>query len=373
MQLCVETTMRMQPLLHAIESIYDAALDGRRWPRTAEAISRAIGGLPVNLIVNDVKTGATPLWASTGVDTSAVQRFLRNYATADLNPALPLALTIPIGRSVNLIERVGEKRYTASAYYQDVERPFAARTYRNTVAVRDNTLFAGVGVFAPTGFRAPTRRETDALETVTRHFGRSMKLAVQLGEAQAESRDLEAILDRLSTAVFVADASGRVIRRNRAAAAILDRADGLRIAAGRLRASDLREDRALAAALAARRDASIRISRRLGRPPYVLRVCELPAVIAGRAFRTAVFVGYPDQAEPSVESLVSAFGLTVAEARVAVAVIRERGLAAAARSLGLSVNTVKSMLQRTFEKTGTRTQSELARLLITTAAQTRDG
>lgn len=82
--------------------------------------------------------------------------------------------SLPIGRSVDLIERVGERRYTASAYYQDVERPFAERTYRNTVAVRDNTLFAGVGVFAPKGFRGPTRSETGALETLTRHFEKTI-------------------------------------------------------------------------------------------------------------------------------------------------------------------------------------------------------
>jgi DNA-binding CsgD family transcriptional regulator len=65
----------------------------------------------------------------------------------------------------------------------------------------------------------------------------------------------------------------------------------------------------------------------------------------------------------SGEALMQIYGLTQAEARVAVAVAKGDGIAAAAEELGVSSNTLKTLLQRTFAKTGTRRQSELAVLI----------
>jgi DNA-binding CsgD family transcriptional regulator len=58
-----------------------------------------------------------------------------------------------------------------------------------------------------------------------------------------------------------------------------------------------------------------------------------------------------------------AFGLTRAEARIAIALSNSPGVADAAYALGLSPNTVKTTLQRVFAKTDTHHQAELVRLL----------
>jgi DNA-binding CsgD family transcriptional regulator len=57
------------------------------------------------------------------------------------------------------------------------------------------------------------------------------------------------------------------------------------------------------------------------------------------------------------------YGLTAAEARVAISVIAGAGIIGAATTLAISPNTVKSHLARVFDKTGARSQSELATLL----------
>jgi DNA-binding CsgD family transcriptional regulator len=57
------------------------------------------------------------------------------------------------------------------------------------------------------------------------------------------------------------------------------------------------------------------------------------------------------------------FGLTQAEARVAIAVAMGLNIPEVARQIGLSPNTVKTHLRRVFDKTGTARQAELARLM----------
>lgn len=63
--------------------------------------------------------------------------------------------------------------------------------------------------------------------------------------------------------------------------------------------------------------------------------------------------------------LTEAYGLTHAEARVALAVASGTTIPDAARELRISPNTVKTHLRRVYEKTGTCRQTELSRLMAT--------
>ncbi|MCB1490935.1 MAG: helix-turn-helix transcriptional regulator, partial [Rhodobiaceae bacterium] len=64
-----------------------------------------------------------------------------------------------------------------------------------------------------------------------------------------------------------------------------------------------------------------------------------------------------------IDRLAGLFGLTLAEARLAIEMARGDGREAAAARCGISVNTARSHLTRIFEKTGVSRQAELAKLL----------
>ncbi|MBZ9905308.1 LuxR C-terminal-related transcriptional regulator [Mesorhizobium sp. BR115XR7A] len=57
------------------------------------------------------------------------------------------------------------------------------------------------------------------------------------------------------------------------------------------------------------------------------------------------------------------YGLTPAEAAVATAITRGEGLQAVADELGISLTRARTHLQHVFEKTETRRQAELVRLI----------
>jgi DNA-binding CsgD family transcriptional regulator len=61
--------------------------------------------------------------------------------------------------------------------------------------------------------------------------------------------------------------------------------------------------------------------------------------------------------------ITDAYGLTPAEARVALAASSGLTIPEAALQLGLSPNTIKTHLRKVFAKTGTNRQTELARLI----------
>jgi DNA-binding CsgD family transcriptional regulator len=61
--------------------------------------------------------------------------------------------------------------------------------------------------------------------------------------------------------------------------------------------------------------------------------------------------------------IMDAYGLTQAEARVALASSSGKTIVEAAKLLELSPNTIKTHLRRVFAKTGTGRQAELAKLM----------
>jgi DNA-binding CsgD family transcriptional regulator len=64
--------------------------------------------------------------------------------------------------------------------------------------------------------------------------------------------------------------------------------------------------------------------------------------------------------------LDASFGLTPAEARVALGIARGETLASVAEAHGIAVTTAKTHLQSIFIKTGTHRQAELVALLART-------
>lgn len=180
------------------------------------------------------------------------------------------------------------------------------------------------------------------------------------------ARSFQAVLDCLSSGVFLLDRSARVRWYNRSAHQIAAAGDGLVLRKDRLRAEWAGDNRRLAAALAKTAPATIRIARPSGRPGYLVHAHHLePAGPSGQII--ALLVNAPEHVQIPRETLMDAYRLTPAEARVALAVVHGDCLADAAGRLRVSINTVKSTLQRVFAKTETRTQAQLVRLLVTTS------
>lgn len=77
-----------------------------------------------------------------------------------------------------------------------------------------------------------------------------------------------------------------------------------------------------------------------------------------------VFAAKPcDVSLPDSRQLRGHFGLTDAQAKLAIEIAKGQGLKACARKLGIAVSTGRSHLKQIFEKTETRRQAELVRLI----------
>ena len=185
------------------------------------------------------------------------------------------------------------------------------------------------------------------------------------------------LVDRFDLAVLLVDAETRLIFANRAAEELLQAGQVL-LRNGIVEVACRSENRALRDAIATcLRRVGDRIEQGdnalpiiLGRGPAPLSGCvaALPADLCGIGQGKAVaslFLVDPQACHrPSMTQLQACFGLTPAEAALALEILAGDGLQACAGRLGISQTTARTHLSHVFEKTGARRQAELVRLLL---------
>ncbi len=173
---------------------------------------------------------------------------------------------------------------------------------------------------------------------------------------------VENLLDWLDLGVIIADGAARPIRLNRRAGSIVARGDGLYATPFGITTAIPEETGRLRQAIAAAATGGtrLRLTRPSGAPPLLVTVIPV-----GGGPLVALFVMDPDIAgTPSPALLQELFGLTAAEAVFAAEISRGDGLQAVAERLSIAQTTARTHLTRIFEKTGTRRQAELVRLLM---------
>jgi PAS domain-containing protein len=225
--------------------------------------------------------------------------------------------------------------------------------------------------------------EVAALQRMVPHLQRAARLHVQMQELRLHNQALEAALDQLPFGMIVADASGRVLIINRAAEEMAAKSDGLLLRSGHLTAGRTAEAAALARHIAeAARTAACRrgegggallVSRPSGRRSFALLVAPLsPDVTLAAAHQApAALILITDlNSAPAVlgNRLIELFSLTPAEACVAVALSGGKRLQDVAEERRVRLPTLRTQLRAILEKTSSRRQADLVRLIVSLPA-----
>jgi DNA-binding CsgD family transcriptional regulator len=179
------------------------------------------------------------------------------------------------------------------------------------------------------------------------------------------------IVGSLGCGGFLLDRRGRVISLNAIARRCLN--DGLVLSGEHLSAIDRDTDHRLQSlvggALSATEDASPATSvavRRCPRLPLVVRAFRLDEPARRTPSQAGLLLLALDPElwpEPPRDILTQNFGLTCAEADVAIGIVCGKTLAEIAADRGVKIGTVRVHLKTVFSKTHTRSQAELTGML----------
>lgn len=199
---------------------------------------------------------------------------------------------------------------------------------------------------------------------------RTTNLALPAAVAILES------IDFLTIGVCLVTADAKVAYANISAADILERADGLHLSSGRLSACLAPECRRLqdGIAVAFQRPAdgclvALPVARPSGYLSYQVTVMPPAGLRRLGGDYATVFVSDPTRdMHPFEDCLMGLYGLTRSESVVAGLIARGLDLRQIAEERNVGFETVRTQLKRVFEKTGTRRQVDLVRVVLCGAA-----
>src|SRR5262245_48357308 len=317
---------------------------------------------------------------SVGVSQEAVEAYNRYYWRID--PMAPALNRMPTGLLYTDRSVVPRSTLERTELHNDWAQPHGVEDSAFAVLLHEGPTVGALCLGAPERASAFERADSfRLLQLLVPHLQRAAQTQWTVDSAVAGRTVAFAALARLRQGIVLVGAGGRVLFANDAAARLAAQADGLSIGAAGLRAALPSEDatlqRLLARAFAGNGDGAPTggvqaVSRVSGRRDFVIYVLPLremaESIMAHAHCAVAVIVDPDDPLQISPRHLRELYGLTPAEAAVAVQMLRGQGLQAAAAELRVTLSTVRIHLQRVFEKTGTHRQAELVRLLLATQA-----
>lgn len=361
-------TMTAEQFSRVVLGVYDAAVTTSRWPAVMRTISAALEATSAAIVSADA--GHRRLQC-TVLPGEALISYGDHYGAIDY--VLAEVESGPIGLVCSARELIDSR--PGCEFDAD---------WLGQYDIRDGLLVRLRAGPCPASFVVAASRQRSLYATDGRlglvnalvpHLQNALRTHDAMAECVRQCDELSEVLDAVPGGMVVVDAGSRVVHLNQAAHAVLRRDDGLQIHGGRLRAAHSQTDRCVAHAIALATDATVprgsvlRCPRTTGDGAYVVHVTPMHRIDDdSSADRALVMVVDPERDRtPPARVLQHVFGLTAAEAAVAILILNGHGVRAVADELNASQATVRTHLQRVFVKTGTHRQSELVHLLASYA------
>jgi len=362
-------------LLWLIDRIYEGAVSGLGWAGALRELAEAFRSDTGTIAIHSPPAARLRASAFVGIEPGYQGSYGALAARPDMQGTWQrIAASFPAQVITDEITVPGSG-LLQSLFANDWLRPQGMRYHMIAIFTPTRSDLGGYFFTRPARVGAYDADAVAALKALHPHLSRAMQVHLRLEAADtARARALDA-LDRRSDGVLLVDERCGALWANQAAEGLLKAGDGL-IAVGRAlachRADETRRLRRLVAGCSAGAldgaGGMLAVHRRSGRRPLSVLVAPLrgehPFVV--EPVPTAiVFATDPDSCVAAPRShLRELYGLTEGEARTAEALLEADRLADVAQKLGVTLSTVRTLLQRAFEKTDTHRQSELVRLLL---------
>lgn len=356
--------------------VYEAALDRHVWPLVADRLADLMGA--VTCRISSYDPGAR---TAAGVATRIPPEALYSYEDhwVHHNPLVAVGRRMPVGRVFRDRDLISKEEFVHTAVYNEFFAPLDMHEGIGAGLLVEGPSWAYLGIWRPARMDAFEQSDRALLAGLIPHLQRAIQLNLRLAELEMTRTASAEMLDRLRQALLLVDAACRVMYANRAAEEILANPLGLQRSAGRVLSADRHADTATLHRLVAQaagdvvdREGSaggrLRLPRGDARTPLTVLVIPLRAEAQWPVPHhpaAILFITDPERSgDPTAASLRQSFGLTRAEAAVALEVLNGGGLKAAASRLGITPTTTRTHLTAVFDKTDTRRQADLVRALL---------
>ena len=372
-----------EELSRVIGEVYDASLDPALWPHAIESICGYVGAASASLHSQDSVTRATDAlfwWGRASTAPHYFKIYLDKYGK--INPIFPGVVFFDLELPVAVPDVISCEEFVRTRFFQEWLAPQSLMDGLFSNLEKGATSCALFTAMRHAAQGPVDDRMRRRFELITPHVRRAMLIGKVIDLHRVEAAALADSLDELTSGVFIVDSNGRIIHANLSAHRLIAEASLLRAPNGRIAALDLQSRNLLDVFTAAKAgDAAVGkkgiampLTARTGER-YVAHVLPLTSGARRKAgvsysATAAMFIRKAALDLPSPpEALASQFKLTPAEVRVLFAIVEIGGVPEVAPVLGIADQTVKSHLHHIYEKTETKRQADLVKLVASYSAR----
>lgn len=363
-----------------IAALYEAGAGERPWHDACRVFASAFDLWAVQILGLFKSNGAIAFTLEGGAapPEAALQHVTRYHA---VNPRFALGHLLSEHAWVHDHEHFDDAFVASDPFFQEFLIPFGGRYASATRLIDDDALLVMLTLHRANGKRPLQADEIDSVERIRGHLTRALRLHLNRRSDTPASVAGHAVLEVLPQGVVVVDETRRITYANPVARELLSQRRSLIERNGRLDAVQLQGSRQLLASLHSLGlggahlggPGADRTLLRLsagghGVDDLVLAIAVRPDT-ALRMFGNdpcAILIVHPldgvTRLDPLIVSL--AFGLTPAEAGVAVLVAEGASPEEVALKRGVGVATVRTQLRTVYGKLGVRRLPEMVRLLL---------
>lgn len=367
-------------ILAVIESLYEAALDETLWLRALQALTEYTGSQAATFWTLDSSPQPTlPSLITFNFDPAFMREYLDGMVPED--PTVQYLVSHPNQPIVHDGLFITEREKDRLSYYDWHGRHSDTR-FRMVGQIHPaGGIQAGVALHRTRRAGRYERRDLERFAFIHRHLARALAIGSRVGSLGALQQCTESVLDSNPAAILFLNAERRIVYANRSGEALRSASDGIRLVNDRIaiarRAEQARLDALIGSIVRGTRSIMargglMRVMRHSGKRPYAVLVTPATSNFSMlSALRPSVLIVITDPNAISPlpkDRLRSAFLLTDAEAQLAALIAGGDDLRFAAAKLGIRYGTARVRLAQIFQKTDTRRQGELVRVLLTTLA-----
>jgi DNA-binding CsgD family transcriptional regulator/PAS domain-containing protein len=360
----------LSALLH---TLYAAATQSDLWPNFLRELTQFLDLSAAAIVHQDCETGAGVIKAVWGLNPAGMKDYVEHYGALD---EYRISVIKKHDFDFALAEEIVPKRQLSKTeFYNDFLERHGQILHCGLITSRTSKSFDNISLFSGIDQR-PKRITLERLDLVLPHLKSAFQVQHRLFEVETRANDFVAALNSQRTGVILIDEVGGCFFVNRAAERFISRRDGLRLRNSRLFATLSQESDQLRSLIQSAitfgatkkpsNDRAMRITRSAGKPLHVqvTPISSESLNLPQRAFAMVVLSEPDNDPGLSTDALRNLYGLTPAEAKVAILLASGKSLEELCDELSIRYETARAHLKSIFGKVGVRRQGELVSRLL---------
>lgn len=318
-----------QGTLALVDAIHQAGTAPALWPEVAGAMQAHFPGCAFSLLVHGSQD-ADPIPFSAGWDPDVIRQYAEHFHT--INPYPKLLEGVAPNQIVRASKVVDPDWRNAQPFYQEWQRPNGNFTHGASLTLaRDAHTYMRLCYDVPHALRHAEGPAARLLARLGPHMRRALDVNARLTAAAHVAHDMQAMIDIVAGAALIVDNRRRIVALNARATGLIKRAHLLRSTpSGQIEFVHASTDGAFEQALCASTSVielppgifllKTEIDGRAATiPVHVLPLRTLGGLHAASRARALVIIEVPTAtAAIPAETLQKLFGLSAAEARIAI-------------------------------------------------------